>query len=93
MDEQARRPVLHDVGSAEAMMSLMRHQRDSLNEAAPVDATEHGAEPGRVWPHLLLNFMGQQNKFKGRTRKNVRGRGTWENPGERWRCRWDGERK
>lgn len=84
--------MLRDEGPAEAMMSSVRHQRDSLNEGEPLNATERGVEPARILPHPLLDFIGQQNKFKGRTRKNVRGSGTQENLGDQQRCRWDGER-
>lgn len=93
MDKDSGRSLLHGEDSAEAMMSSVRYQRDSLNETESLCAMERGAEPGGVWPHLLLDFIGQQNKFKGRTRKNVRGRGTQEKPGKRWRCRWDEEMK
>ncbi|GAA6074991.1 uncharacterized [Tachysurus ichikawai] len=91
MDEEAGRSSVHSEGSTEAMISAVRHRRNELNKADPLvpQTTERGAEPDRVWPHLLLDFMGQQNKFKGRTRKNVRGSSAQE---ER-RCRWHGERK
>lgn len=82
MGKCSGRSLLHSEGSAEARMSLVRYQRDSLNETESLYAMEHGAEPIGGWPHLLIDFMGQQNKFKGRTRKNVRGRGTQEKPGE-----------
>lgn len=90
MDDEARRSSVHGEGSAEAVMSSVRHRRNELNEADPLllHATEHGAEPARVWPHLLLDLMGQQNQFKGRTRKSVRGSDAQE---ETRRCRWEGE--
>ncbi|KAG7314942.1 hypothetical protein KOW79_022245 [Hemibagrus wyckioides] len=83
MDDEAGRSSVHGEGSAEAVMSSVRHRRNELNEADPLlpHATERGAEPARVWPHLLLDLMGQQNKFKGRTRKNVRGSDAQEERG------------
>uniref|UniRef100_A0A3B4DGD3 Uncharacterized protein n=1 Tax=Pygocentrus nattereri TaxID=42514 RepID=A0A3B4DGD3_PYGNA len=58
-------------GSAEAMTSLLRDQRDVSKEGDPMHAMERGAEPGHVWPRLLLDIMGHQNRFRGRTKKNM----------------------
>ncbi|KAL7838064.1 hypothetical protein AOLI_G00264680 [Acnodon oligacanthus] len=68
------RPLVQANGSevsAEAMTSLLRDQRDVSKEGDPMHAMERGAEPGHVWPRLLLDIMGHQNRFRGRTKKNM----------------------
>ncbi|KAJ8342200.1 hypothetical protein SKAU_G00321280 [Synaphobranchus kaupii] len=72
--------------SAESSTTTSQGGRGLTQELGPKDSTaphlDLAHSPG--WPRLHLTFMGQQSRFKGRTRKRSEGRMFWA---------WDGQHR
>ncbi|KAL4659946.1 C-type natriuretic peptide 2-like [Arapaima gigas] len=56
----------HSSGSDQSSFSGSLYRRSS----SKTDRPEYGFQPSNILPRFLLDFMGHQRKFKGRTRKN-----------------------
>lgn len=50
----------------------------SVPQMEPAFLLENGAQTTRVWPRTILDYMRQQLRFRGRTKKNSKKRFSWK---------------